>query len=342
MRQMPTIHDVARKAKVSIAAVSLVMNNPKTPRVGATKRQIIMDVAKELGYSASGIAKALIDGETKIIGLVVPMRDPIFFNHFIAQFLSGIQVVLLKHGYHLMIYSHQASTGEITMGEIAHSRFTDGLIVLNTRMCTAVDQKSTIDSLMAARIPFVMANCYSGNDPINYVGLDDYGAGELGGSFLTSHGHRHVAFISGAEKSPMSTRLLDGFKHALRMNGLKFSSKWHVYSEYEPARVTAAVQKWLSAKIRPTAIFCGDDQFVPEVYRAIKEAGFRIPEDIAVLGRGDTTVSAAVVPQLSTITISGFRLGNEAAEMLINVLSGRSKGPKRLILPCTLTPGSSV
>ncbi len=342
MRKMPTIHDVARKAKVSIAAVSLVMNNPKTPRVGETKRQIIMDVANELGYSANGIAKALIDGETKIIGLVVPMRDPIFFNHFIAQVLSGIQVVLIKHGYHLMIYSHQATTGEITMGEITQSRFTDGLIVLNTRMCTAQDQKSTIDSLMAARLPFVMANCYSGNDPINYVGLDDYGAGELGGSFLTSHGHRRVAFISGAEKSPMSTRLLDGFKHALHMNGLKFSSKWHVYSEYEPIRVTAAVKKWLSAKVAPTAIFCGDDQFVPDVYSAIKEAGLRIPEDIAVLGRGDTALSAAVVPQLSTIAISGFRLGNEAAEMLLNVLSGRSKGPKRLILPCTLTPRASV
>ena len=150
---MSTIHDVARKAKVSIASVSLVMNDPETPRVGATKRTIIQQVAQELGYAPSGIAKALNKGETKILGLVVPLRDPIFFNSFIAQVLSGIQAAIVTRGYHLMIYSHQTNTGQITANELRQSRFADGLIVLNTRMCTKADQENTIAALHLAHIP---------------------------------------------------------------------------------------------------------------------------------------------------------------------------------------------
>ena len=82
---MATIYDVANAAKVSIASVSLVMNNPNTPRVGAAKRKQILALAGKLGYSPSGLARALSSGTTRILGLVVPMRDPIFFNNFIAE-----------------------------------------------------------------------------------------------------------------------------------------------------------------------------------------------------------------------------------------------------------------
>lgn len=187
---MTTIHDVARKAKVSIAAVSLVMNDPHTARVGPTKRQIIIDTARELNYSASGIAKALSNGEPRIVGLLVPMRDPIFFNYFIAQVLSGIQEVLVARGYHLMIYSHRTQTGRVTHDQIQQSRFADGMIVLNTRMCTAQNEHDTIADLQRAKIPFVMANAYSGSEPINYVGMDDYQAGWRAGKTLISKGHK--------------------------------------------------------------------------------------------------------------------------------------------------------
>jgi LacI family transcriptional regulator len=337
----PTIHDVARKAKVSIAAVSLVMNDLNTPRVGAAKRQIILDIAAEMGYSASSIAKALNQGETKILGLLVPMRDPIFFNHFIAQVLSGIQAAILKYGYHLMIYSHQSESGQITAGELQQSRFADGLIVLNTRMCTEEDQKNTIDHLNAARIPFVMANGYAGKDSINYVGLDDYGTGVLAGDFLVRSGHKKIAMISGSKDSPFSQSLLRGFTRALKKK-LKFNSRLHLYGNYDAKRIRVEVASWLEAKDRPTAIFCADDQFVPDVYSVIHQLGLNIPKDIAVLGRGNMSLGAAVMPQLTTIDVPGFQIGKEAAELLIHVLKNRAAKPKKIILPCPLLQRASV
>jgi len=344
MKRTPTIHDVAKKAKVSIAAVSLVMNDPLTPRVGATKRKIITDIAVEMGYSANGIAKALIQGETKIIGLLVPMRDPIFFNQFIAQVLSGIQSVLTKRGYHLMIYSHQSETGQITATEIRQSRLTDGLIVLNTRMCTASDQKNTIAELNAARIPFVMLNSYvSTEEKVNFVGFDDYGAGRLAGEFLIARGHQRIAMISGAGHSPMSGQLLKGFKDALRLKKVKFVPELHVFNDYEPAATVAAVQQWMESKEHPTAIFCSDDQFVPDVYRVLRSRKLRIPDDVAVLGRGNLAMAADIAPPLSTITVPGLQMGKQAAEMLQDMLKSKKVGPtERVILPCELVVRASV
>lgn len=339
---MPTIHDVARKANVSIASVSLVMNNPETARVGAVKRKIILDAANQLGYSANGIAKALIHGETKILGLVVPMRDPIFFNHFIAQVLSGIQAAIKQDGYHLMIYSHQAETGRITAAEVQQSRFADGLIVLNTRMCTAQDQKNTIETLTSTHIPFAMANCYTGNDPINYVGLDDYQAGCLGGEYLAKRKCHNIALISGAKSSPMSRTLLDGFKASLKAARLKFNPELHVYSEYDSQRIRSSVSTWLKLVTPPDAIFCADDQFAPDVYAVLQEFGLKIPGDVAVLGRGDMMLGTAVVPKLSTIAVPGFQMGKQAAELLIRQLRNRTAKPKRIILPCTMVPRESA
>ncbi len=114
---MPTIFDVAEAAGVSIASVSLVLNNPDTPRVGKARRQEIIQIANQLGYKPNMLAKGLRDQGTGIIGMVVPMRDAIFFNPFITEFLSGIQTCLVENHYHLMIYSHDSQRGKITHSE---------------------------------------------------------------------------------------------------------------------------------------------------------------------------------------------------------------------------------
>lgn len=339
---MPTIHDVARKANVSIAAVSLVLNDPETPRVGAAKRNMIRAAANELGYVANGIAKALNKGQAKILGLVIPLRDPIFFNSFIAQFLSGIQSAIVAQGYHLMIYSHQAETGSITPGELRQSRFADGLIVLNTRMCTQEDQENTITGLTLARIPFVMANGYAGKRAINYVGLDDRGTGRMAGEFLAGRGHRRIGLLSGARQSPLSDDLIGGFREALRNHGIRWSPALQAYTEYDPQNVHRAVSVWLNAKQRPSALFCTEDQFVPDVYEELRRHGLRVPEDVAVLGRGNLSLGTVVIPHLTTITVPGFELGQFAAEALMTLLKNPNAKPTKVILPGILTERESV
>lgn len=332
----PTIYEVARYAKVSAAAVSLVMNDHDTPRVGAARRKEILRIARSLGYRVNGMAKALIQGQTRIVGLAVPFRDPIFFNQFIAEVLSGIQTCLTERGYHLMIYSHGNDTGHLTRGEIAQTRYVDGVIVLNTRMCSRQDMLDTASELQKARVPFVMANCDLGSQSSNYVGIDDFAVGELAANYLIERGHRTIGMLNGAKRNPMGPALASGFRLALKKHRLSVDPKLHAYSEYDRGRVARTIESWLSHSPRPTAIFCSDDQIVPEVYSVLRSAKLNIPRDIAVLGRGNLSLIANLAPELSTIAIPAFHIGKQSAELLIDSLNAPDAPTQRILLPCTL------
>jgi DNA-binding LacI/PurR family transcriptional regulator len=339
---MATIYDVAKAAGVSIAAVSLVMNDPKTPRVGAQKRKIILDAATQLGYSPSGLARALSRGSTKILGLVVPMRDPIFFNNFIAGVLAGIQSCVMDRGYHLMIYSHSAKSGRITKGELTQSRFVDGVVMLNTRLCSLQDMKDSIEDLNNAQIPFVMTNCYAGDDKINYVGVDDADVGSRGAVYLAERGHTRIALVTGASKSPMTPAFISGFKQGMADAGKRFETRFHAASEYNAAVIHDKIAAWCALPHPPTAIYCSDDQLAPDVYRTLDELGLKIPTDMAVLSRGDLPICTALNPQLTTFAIQPFEVGRKAAELLIEVVQTHTSKVRRIYLDAPLIQRESV
>lgn len=339
---MATIYDIAKAAGVSIAAVSLVMNDPQTPRVGAQKRKSILAISHKLGYSPSGLARALSRGSTNILGLVVPMRDAIFFNNFIAEVLAGIQTHVIQRGYHLMIYSHSSNSGRITKGELTQSRFVDGVIVLNTRMCSLKDMKDSIDDLQRAHIPFVMTNCYAGDDKINYVGVDDFQLGRRGAEYLAARGHSRIALISGASKSPMTPQLLSGFKVGLQSTGKKFNPRFHLYSEYDPKLIHSKMAEWFSSAKPPTAVYCADDQLAPDVYHALEDLRLSIPADVSVLGRGNLPIGTALRPQLTTIAIQPFEMGKKAAELLVDAVKNGSKNVRRIYVDAPMIQRESA
>ena len=339
---MPTIHDVARLAKISTAAVSLVMNDHNTSRVSAARRRQILKIAEEIGYAPNGLAKALLHGETRIIGLIVPMRDPIFFNYFIAEVLSGIQACLIARGYHLMIYSHGADTGRVTRNELMQSRYVDGVVVVNTRMCSEEDIVATIAELNKAHIPFVMTNSYLGEQSTNYVGVDDIEVGRIAGTYLIERGHKMLALLNGAMRSPVSRNLLTGYRQAIKKHHLRFNPRCHVCSEYDGGRIKEAVKQWLRMPNRPTAIFCADDQMVPDVYSVIRSEGMKIPQDVAVLGRGNLTLTANLTPELTTIAIPAFHIGKRASELLIDALQEKEAPSQKILLPCSVIQRQSA
>src|SRR6201996_2230476 len=164
----PRLADIAKRAQVSIAAVSIALNKGESTRVSAERRKKILRIAEEMGYVPNELARALAERRTRLLGLVVPLRDPIFFNQFIAQALSGIQSTLMRRGYNLLVFSPSGKPGRATRDQILESRFTDGLIFINTRSCTTRDIAETIQELDAAKIKFTMINSYYGRAPVNY------------------------------------------------------------------------------------------------------------------------------------------------------------------------------
>lgn len=339
---LSTIHDVAREAGVSTAAVSLVLNDPNTNRVGPEKKRQIVRAVNRLSYAPNGVARALSKRSTKILGLVVPMRDAIFFNYFITGVLSGIQSVLIERGYHLMIYSHSARTGRMTRGQIVESRMVDGLLVINTRLCTATDMQATITELKEAAIPFVMVNNYYGHDSISYVGVNDHQTGYQAAEYLLRKGRRRAAALGGARKTPTGTALIESFCEAMKAAGAPIESGLVAYGEYDQPTVERITRSWLTRADPPEAIFCADDQMAPYVYDAVREEKKQIPRHVAILGRGDFFFATSLYPKLTTLRLPTVEMGRCAANMLIDRLTGKSDLPKRVLLPTELIERQSV
>ncbi|NOT60528.1 MAG: LacI family DNA-binding transcriptional regulator [Acidobacteria bacterium] len=338
---MPTIFDVAEAAGVSIASVSLVLKDPDTPRVGQARRQEIIRIANRLGYKPNMLAKGLKSQGTGIIGMVVPMRDAIFFNPFITEFLSGIQTHLVEKHYHLLIYSHDSQRGKITHSELIQSKAADGMIVINTRLSTKADIQATIKELDAARVPFAMINSYCGGK-INYVGMDYEQIGYDVGEYLCQHGHRKIAFLGGAQGSPASPPMLAGFKRALAAQRVTLQERFIAFSEYESEAVRKLTRRWLKLKDRPTAIYCTSDQLVPDIYAVAKEEKLTIPRDLAVVGRGDVNFAALLNPTLTTVRLPLFEIGRRAAELLVNNLNQPNAQTQKILLPSQLIARESA
>lgn len=339
----PTLDDIARRAGVSTAAVSIALNNPGTRRVSAAKREEILRIAAKLNYAPNELAQALSTRRTRLLGLMVPLRDPIFFNHFIAQALSGIQATLMLRGYNLLVYSPTGRPGRATREQILESRFTDGLIFINTRLCSTRDVAETIRELDAANIKFTMVNAYYGRAAANYVGVDDAAIGRMAVDHLVERGHRRIAFLSGSKKLPTHIHLLHGLHSGMDKHGLTLPPEWIGCSEYDEAEAFRILDRWFSGKRpRPTAIFCADDQLLMYLYDYVEARGMNIPGDVAVLGRGVSGLMDLLRPRPTAFYIPTFEMGKLAAEMLIDSIEKPEQKRRRVLLPFELHPGQTT
>lgn len=339
----PKLADIAKRAGVSIAAVSIALNNRDTKRVGAAKREEIHRIAEELSYTPNELAKALAEQKTRLLGLMVPLRDPIFFNHFIAQALSGIQATLMRRGYNLLVYSPSGRPGRSTRDQILESKFTDGLIFINTRSCSTRDVAETVQELNAAQIKFTMINSYYGRAPVNYVGVDDTAIGEAAVHYLVERDHRCIAFLSGSEKLPTHIHLLQGMRRALATYGEELPPDRIGCTGYDEMAAFAILDRWFQSKRkRPTAIFCADDQLLMHLYDYIEARRMKIPEDVAVLGRGNAGLISLLRPRPTAFYIPTFEMGELAAEMLIDSIEQPTTNRQRVMLPFKLHVGQTA
>jgi LacI family transcriptional regulator len=339
----PTLSDIAKRVGVSAAAVSLALNKGETNRVSAKTRQRILQVAEEMNYSPNELAKALAENRTHMVGLVVPMRDPIFFNLFIAQTLAGIQSTLMRRGYNLLVYSPATKSGAIARDKVYESKYTDGIIFVNTRSCSTSTVMQTIRELQSTKVKFSMVNSYYGRAPINYVGVDDAAIATAAADYLVDKGHRKIAFLSGAHSLPGHMQLVKGLERGLRKHGLALPADSIGCTEYDRDQAFAILDRWFMYKgRRPTAILVADDQLLMYLYDYADLRKLAIPGDVSVLARRNIGVEDHIRPRPASIVIPTFQMGQLAAELLIDTIENPNCGPRRVMLPFELLEGTTA
>ncbi|NEA39606.1 LacI family transcriptional regulator [Streptomyces sp. SID11385] len=342
MSDAPTVYDVAERSGVSIATVSRVYRSPDSVRPAT--REKVLAAARALGYVPSGSARGLASRTTGIIGLCFPdMADPDADSEtgddeeagtlYSDQIIRGMERAARRHGYALLIAASLVGGPESLVAKVAGR--VDGFAVL-ARTVPTEDLE-----VISRRVPVVMLAGPREIDHMDHIEVANRdGEYQLTRHLLADHGLRRLVFVGSADESPDVGARFEGYRDALREAGLPVPEapdlRAPLMTRAEGSRATRALLDRPGP--RPEALVFANDQMAVGALHTLEEAGVRVPEDIAVTGFDGIPLSRVVRPPLTTVRQPMRRMGEEAAELLIQrVTEPERTAPVSRVLPVEVT-----
>jgi LacI family transcriptional regulator len=323
-----TLEEVARLAGVSRSTVSRVINDH--PNVGVETRRRVWEAIEKSGYRPHDVARSLVTKRTRIIGMVIPeVVTALFTDPFFPILLRGATESCNERGYQLMLslFSSSADRQE-TYQRLVRSAYLDGMIV-----AAAALEDPLIPDLVRDRVSFVVC----GRPPdgqVASVDVDNTGGARMAVEHLMDLGHRRIATITGRADMAAGQDRLEGYRKALIGRGVPVDEELIVDGDFTESSGIVGMQRLLPAK--PTAVFVASDMMAVGALKALRQAGRRVPEDVALVGFDDIPVASAVEPPLTTVRQPIGRMASVAVETLLDLIEHPGSGPRRVVLPTQL------
>lgn len=303
-----TIHDVARVAGVSIATVSRAFNNPKL--LSAEARHAIDQAVKSLNYQPHAAARRLRGSKTNLVLVVVPSLNPYFLDIF-----AGAEAAAKVAGYAVLVgHSDRDVARERGYVEQVAAGRADGLILVTT---VAGYDPDDIERMP----PTVIALDLGAASDLPTVRIDHFAAARMITDYLLDIGHRRIAHILGAPGSSLTSHRHDGYMRALAERGIAFDPALSLPGDFTVDGGAAAAAAIVAMADPPTAVFAANDQSAIGALQYFKNAGWRVPEDISVVGFDDERLAAIASPALSTVHVPTYEIGRCAMQKMILLLS---------------------
>lgn len=309
-----TSADVARLAGVSQSAVSRVF----TPGASASPKTMakVRAAAERLGYRPNVLARAMITGRSRIIGLVVAYLE----NQFYPVALERLSSALQDRGYHILIFmaGNGAENVEQVVGELLDYQV-DGIITASVAMTNDLTLRC-----QAAGIPVVMFNRGQNDPRLSEVTSDNRAGGRKVAEFLIAGGHRRIAHIMGWQGSSTGRDRAEGFREGMAAAGLEPFAM--IDGEYSRERAAEVAREMCSGAVRPDAIFVGNDHMAFAVMdELIHGLGLRIPEDVSIVGYDDVPIAAWPAYRLTTIRQPVNHMVRCAVDALLGQIEGNTE-----------------
>ena len=307
-----TIRDVARKAGVSVATVSRYINRNAPVSLEAAER--LDKVMTELRYVPHAAARHLASRKTRVIGLLLTNMH----NDFFAPLLNGIEQVVRKHGYNLLVATYHANSRADVPPPIGPHN-TDGLLVFADSLAD-----EDLESLHASGFPMVLVHrTPPASLPIPSVTVENKSAThKLVEHLIVAHNKKRILFMRGPGHQEDSYWREMGYRSALEAHGIPFDENLVLLGNFEREIAYDSLKHFLSKEKQVVfdAVFSGDDDAAIGVINALTEHGYRVPEDVAVVGFDDVRFSAFLTPPLTTVRAPTETVGQIAAERLFDTL----------------------
>src|SRR5512145_1455259 len=312
-----TSRDVAKLAHVSRTTVSFILNNVPGVSISTATRKRVLDAARKLNYSPNIAGKKLVSGKSYTIGLVLcQLPEQIFSDAFLPQVILGVEQAAMQHGFHVLLKPvDPADTGGYA--RLIAENHVDGILLSGPRQDDAALMR-----LHQEHVPVMLMGQLPDTD-IPFVDVNATMGAELAVSHLIEHGHQRIGIITNAPLYYTSAQQRrDGYLKALKKSKLPVDKTLIKEGNYTPASGYEAMQALLQLELRPTAVFVASDVVAMGATLAIKEAGLRIPRDVAVVGFDDIPLAEYYDPPLTTVRLPAFGLGWAGGERLIRLIQG--------------------
>lgn len=322
-----TIREVAQHAGVSIGTASRALN--RTGRVSDETIALVAKSARHLGYAPDSVARSMRTRSTGVVGILVSdLSNPLY-----AAIITAAETAFQAAGYSLLVAStHNLQSTERALIDVFRGRRVDGLI-----LGACESESASMMNRIAADIPVVALDRDFGPEGVG-VHVDHYQGALKATQYLLNLGHRRIAlFTPGAHLRPGRERIA-GFRDAYAQRGLAAGSDLVRMERSAMEFAFSEALSLLSAPQSPSAFICLGTRIMAGVLQAIRHSGRSIPDDVSMVGVGDSDLSQLVSPNITTLTWNLEAVGKAAAELLLKQLGhgAAAPAPERVVITTEL------
>jgi LacI family transcriptional regulator len=317
---MATLKEIAKATGYSIATVSRALNGYHD--VSEETKKKINQTALDLGYSPNILARSLVMKQSKTLGFIVSdlklesTKDNIMF-----ETLCGVSDFLATSDYEFVLLSTTTSKQRNkTYKQICTERQLDGVIIQGLKIEDPYLQEAVQDN-----IPCVLIDIPVEGEGIGNVTSNQIESAKHAVKYLYRMGHKHIAFVNGSENAHVSKIRKMGYLEALKDSNLEFNEDYIVSGDFTEERAKQSAITLLLNHPEITALFCASDVMALGVLQAARELKLKVPEQLSIIGFDNIILSKYVTPPLTTVGQFPYKMGIQAAQMLIDLIEGKPR-----------------
>jgi len=313
-----SIHDVARRAGVSITTVSRVLNN--VPTVSPTNRAKVEEAIIHFKFKPNVSAQRLASGVNNAIGLVMPGYPGIFHSFYAIEIIRGIG--------HACESLQMDMVFHITNGQNPLNSNTVGGIIF----ADIIENRKQVESAVAMGTPCMIINNQEDDLDVSYIAVDNVKGGQLAADYLASLGHQRIATVTGNLNTQAGAQRLKGFKKLLKEKSIDLPKEYIVEGDYSRRCARLATEQFLELSDSPTAIFAASDEMALEIIATLLEKGIKVPEEVSVVGFDDNPSCLFGPVAVTTIRQPLFKMAEDAVRQLKAIVSSTTHKNKKTLL----------
>jgi DNA-binding LacI/PurR family transcriptional regulator len=325
-----TLEEVARLAGVSRATVSRVVNG--SPRVSVDVRRSVETAVEQLGYVPNRAARSLVTRRSGSIAVVI--TEPtgrLFSDPFFPRLLRGVSATVSARDIQVVLLMPDTIADSRRTAAYLVAGHVDGALLVSLH-----GDDPLPDRIMAAHIATVVVGRPMRDSGVSYVDVDNRGGARTAVADLIAGGRRVIASIGGTTDMNVAQDRLAGYRDAVVQAGLGADPTLEATADFTQDGGAAAMRRLLAARPDLDAVFAASDLMAAGAMSVLDAAGRRVPQDVAIVGYDDSPVAATARPPLTSVRQPIEEMGQEAARLLLELVEGTDRAPRRVILTTEL------